>query len=191
MTDARAERRAALVQACGLWALGGLLGGVIFLPTVLGADATSSEPVLTLAAMACVVSAIMFAVVATTGHTRSFIATVWLPVAACAWISAVGVRDGSNAICWSLGLFVAISIAFVGWRSEVRTDPLPGRCATCDYDMAGLGNTQCPECGTAKPIALPSSRPGWAGYGGAFSALAHAVLVVVGVYVAFRVAGFF
>ncbi len=189
MTGTRAERRAALVQACGLWALGGLLGGVVFLPTVLGTDATSSEPVLTLAALACVVSAIMFAVVATTGHTRSFIATVWFPVAACAWISAMGVRDDSNAICWSLGLFVAISIAFVGWRSEVRSDPLPGRCAICDYDMAGLGNTQCPECGTVTPVTSSRTRPGWLGYGGAFCAVAHAALALVGMIVALRISG--
>lgn len=56
------------------------------------------------------------------------------------------VRDMSPGLDRTLFFAGAALVAFGVIRSVARTHT-PGRCAGCDYDMAGVSGDVCPECG--------------------------------------------
>jgi hypothetical protein len=70
------------------------------------------------------------------------------------------IRDLSPGIDRVLFYAGAVLVAFGIIRSVARTHT-PGRCAACDYDMAGVGGDVCPECGTAQGSAyrMASASP--------------------------------
>ncbi len=56
------------------------------------------------------------------------------------WSSDIGFLAGAACALMGLGFGVCAAVRFAH-RSK------PGRCAHCDYDLAGLPTGQCPECG--------------------------------------------
>lgn len=70
------------------------------------------------------------------------------------------IRDLSPGIDRALFYAGAALVAFGVIRSVTRTHT-PGRCAACDYDMAGVSGAVCPECGTAQGSAyrMASASP--------------------------------
>lgn len=51
------------------------------------------------------------------------------------------------SVSFGLGLGLIMGASAVLWQhSQV---PLPGRCPKCRYDLRGLRETRCPECGRA------------------------------------------
>ncbi len=58
------------------------------------------------------------------------------------------------AVCCLLMFYVSERFKTVGLRLQSRFSRIIGRCASCGYDLHGLGReddgcTICPECGTA------------------------------------------
>jgi hypothetical protein len=69
------------------------------------------------------------------------------------------IRDLSPGIDRLFFFAGAAVVAFGVVRSVTRTHT-PGRCAACDYDMAGVGGDVCPECGTRQGSAFRAASSG-------------------------------
>jgi hypothetical protein len=59
----------------------------------------------------------------------------------------IAVNTALCAVGW-VGLFLAIGVAHRWWRRK------RGRCARCGYDLTGLGERPCPECGSGATFAV-------------------------------------
>ena len=53
----------------------------------------------------------------------------------------------SFAILWAVPSLILCGV--VGYRRRWRPEYGPGKCAQCGYDLRGLVEPRCPECGTA------------------------------------------
>ncbi|MFG0285327.1 MAG: hypothetical protein ACF8R7_12985 [Phycisphaerales bacterium JB039] len=88
------------------------------------------------------------------------VAVAPIPALAPAWAVTFRLSEGPNAlpvgqIVWMLIPVlvwnIEMSVVFAGWSAWRRVHPLPDpakHCAACGYDLAGLREPICPECGS-------------------------------------------
>lgn len=49
-------------------------------------------------------------------------------------------------LVYGFGAAIFVGLPILAWRGH---EPPPGRCLGCGYDLRGLPQPRCPECGTA------------------------------------------
>jgi hypothetical protein len=62
---------------------------------------------------------------------------------------AVGFHLASESFSLISAGWVGLAILLYAGRHILRSPPTPGTCRRCGYDLRGLPEPRCPECGTS------------------------------------------
>jgi hypothetical protein len=87
------------------------------------------------------------------------------------WMDANFLAHGeteSTRVVWSgyaINAATLVGLGLIGWGAcgvpgAIRARRVrAGKCAKCRYDLRGLGEARCPECGTPLPVACGDHPP--------------------------------
>ncbi len=76
------------------------------------------------------------------------------------WRSSAQIRSLEVALYLPLGLFAVVWLIFRGFELRYHRRKKLGLCLECGYNLKGLTEPRCPECGTAFEMDRPRLQGG-------------------------------